>query len=73
MVDEQRLVKLRLRGMTPTQIAQEMDLPRLSVIEVMDRLKLTRKSKDRPIKVALDYTVVRSPSAPKRFSWEQGA
>lgn len=67
---DREIVRLRLRGMTPTQIAQEMGLPRLEVIAAMDRLKLTRKSKDRPLKVNEDYDMVRSPSPPKQFSWQ---
>lgn len=67
---ERQLVKLRLRGMTPTLIALTMDLPYDEVIEAMDRLNLTRKRHDRPVKISLDYIVVRSPSPPRQFSWQ---
>jgi hypothetical protein len=64
-------VKLRLRGMTPTLIALTMDVPYHEVIEVMDRMKLTRKSKDRPVSISPDYVVIRPPSPPRQFSWQQ--
>jgi hypothetical protein len=67
---DREIVRLRLRGMTPTQIAQEIGQPRLEVIAAMDRLKLTRKSKDRPIQTTADYDVVRSPSPVRQFSWQ---
>lgn len=68
---ERQLVKLRLRGMTPTLIALTMDVPYHEVIEVMDRMKLTRKSKDRPVIISPDYVVIRPPSPPRQFSWQQ--
>jgi len=68
---ERMLVKLRLRGMTPTLIALTMDKPYDEVIAVMDRMKLTRKRRDRPFVVNPDYVVIRSPSPPRQFSWQQ--
>lgn len=67
---DREIVRLRLRGMTPTQIAQEIGQPRLEVIAAMDRLKLTRKSKDRPIQVTEDFFVTRGASPVRRFSWQ---
>ena len=66
---ERQLVKLRLRGMTPTLIALTMDLPYDDVIAAMDRLNMTRKRRDRPV-ISPDYVVIRAPSPPRQFSWQ---
>jgi hypothetical protein len=67
---ERQLVKLRLRGMTPTLIALTMDLPYEDVIAAMDRLNMTRKRRDRPVIISPDYVVIRAPSPPRQFSWQ---
>jgi hypothetical protein len=64
------LVKLRLRGMTPTLIALTMDVPYDEVVAAMDRLNMPRKRKDRQVIISPDYNVTRSPSAPRQFSWQ---
>jgi len=70
---DRTLVKLRLRGMTPTLIALTMDVPYDEVVAAMDRLNMPRKRKDRQVIISPDYNVIRAPSAPRQFSWEQGA
>jgi len=70
---DREIVKLRQRGMTPTLIALTIDVPYDEVIAAMDRLNLPRKRKDRVTVISPEYVVVRSPSPPRQFSWEQGA
>ena len=67
---ERQLVKLRLRGMTPTLIALTMDIPYDEVVAAMDRLNMARKRKDRHIVIGSDVVMLRAPSPPRRFSWQ---
>lgn len=65
------MVGMRQRGWTATQIGAAMGVARNAIICKLDRLGLIRRRHDRPVQKDTTYVAPRSPSPPRRFSWEQ--
>lgn len=65
------MVGLRRRGWSATQIGKDMGVTRNAINGKLDRLGLIRRRHDRPVQKDTTYVVPRSPSPPRRFSWEQ--